>query len=557
MAQDANGYTIWTESGDTRKVYVSQSDGDDADSGLTEALAKKTIAAGVALMRDGFPDWLLLKRGDTWTNEPIDTSWTLSGRSKSEPMLINSYGASEVRPVLKLGILTAWSCDPVGCSYVAIVGINFYAHTRNPSDGDYVDQVTGEAGFVWRDSTGGTVHTYFHVEDCIFNFFKSCGAVIDTGDESANDFVFRRNQFTNSYRRSSEGNSHGLYLQEVHDILMEENLFDHNGWNETATEAEATTHNHNVYYNVGCSNLNFSNNINARPSSHGIQMREGGTFEDNLVIQAPLNSFGFVLGGSQADPYRDDGVSGTIKNNCIMDPGDIDGASRGTGFEIANINATGLEISGNLFANDASPSPNSRALDFVHDNGPVGLSNVNIHDNVVYSWKLGLYIRDIDVPAFTLTNFVHNDNEYQAMLRNESNGVAGVRQTETQAQITHTNNTYDFDGTVPADREFRIDGVSDDFASWQSGTEATATESTISYTDATRTAETYRDAEESTSGSTLDDFLDEVKLQSPYNWRTAYTAKEVNDWIKGGFDMVVAAPVSASRGKPRGHLLLN
>ena len=114
------GWTVFTPSADTRTVYVSSSLGNDSNNGLSEAAPKRTIAAGKALMRDNFPDWLLLKCGDTW-DEPIGT-WPNSGRSLTEPTLISSYGTGE-RPFLRTGtsdgVVPAYLTNP---NYVSIVG---------------------------------------------------------------------------------------------------------------------------------------------------------------------------------------------------------------------------------------------------------------------------------------------------------------------------------------------------------------------------------------------------------------------------------------------------
>ncbi|HUR59916.1 MAG TPA: hypothetical protein VM029_19500, partial [Opitutaceae bacterium] len=70
VSRDTNGWTQVTPSADSRVIYVSSSSGNDANDGLTEATAKATINGtngGNSLMRSGFPDHLLLKRGDTFT----------------------------------------------------------------------------------------------------------------------------------------------------------------------------------------------------------------------------------------------------------------------------------------------------------------------------------------------------------------------------------------------------------------------------------------------------------------------------------------------------------
>ncbi|MFN0244454.1 MAG: hypothetical protein ACKVWV_16320, partial [Planctomycetota bacterium] len=98
---DDAGWTSIDASADTRRVYVSASAGDDDASGLSPSAPKRTIAAGKALLRHGFPDWLLLRRGDTW-HESLG-QWKKSGRSAEEPMLVMSYGDAPARPLLMTG----------------------------------------------------------------------------------------------------------------------------------------------------------------------------------------------------------------------------------------------------------------------------------------------------------------------------------------------------------------------------------------------------------------------------------------------------------------------
>src|SRR5688572_21963771 len=83
MMRDANGWTNFTPSGDSRVIYVS-STGNDSNSGLSASSPVKTIAKAKTLMRDLKPDWMLLKRGDTW-NESLG-DWRRRGRSSTEPM---------------------------------------------------------------------------------------------------------------------------------------------------------------------------------------------------------------------------------------------------------------------------------------------------------------------------------------------------------------------------------------------------------------------------------------------------------------------------------------
>ena len=105
LTEPGEGWTAFKPAADTRMVFVSNSQGDDANSGLSPHRPLKTIVEGLALLRNGHSDWLLLKRGDVWY-EPIGTIGSnklKNGRSAEQPTLIASYGASGARPLLKLG----------------------------------------------------------------------------------------------------------------------------------------------------------------------------------------------------------------------------------------------------------------------------------------------------------------------------------------------------------------------------------------------------------------------------------------------------------------------
>src|SRR5450830_1516621 len=83
------GWTVFTASSDTQLVYVSSTAGNDSTGVIGDPTHPyQTIAKGVSLLRNGYPDWLLLKKGDSWT----ESNYILvSGRSASEPMVISSY----------------------------------------------------------------------------------------------------------------------------------------------------------------------------------------------------------------------------------------------------------------------------------------------------------------------------------------------------------------------------------------------------------------------------------------------------------------------------------
>jgi hypothetical protein len=104
---------------DSRMVYASNSTGNDANDGLSAATPKKSIAAAAALLREGFPDWLLLRRGDEW-NEGL-SGLGLSGRSDTEPMVVTAFGTGAPPRLIPADGSQAWPDGP----NVVMHGVDF------------------------------------------------------------------------------------------------------------------------------------------------------------------------------------------------------------------------------------------------------------------------------------------------------------------------------------------------------------------------------------------------------------------------------------------------
>ena len=154
---DNNGWTVFTPSSDTRIMYVSASGNDSTARIYSKSYADpfnpslpkafKTYAAAFSHARNGYPDWILFKRGETFY-EAIG-SQIVNGRSASEPFLIGCYGNTGSSPVLKIGSSTGIQIGYVNSSaitsqYIAVQGIRVYSHTRDPSNTtEYVSSAGG------------------------------------------------------------------------------------------------------------------------------------------------------------------------------------------------------------------------------------------------------------------------------------------------------------------------------------------------------------------------------------------------------------------------------
>ena len=78
VSSDSQGWTVVTPSADSRIIHVSSA-GNDANDGLSPATPLATIAHARTLIRAGFPDWVVLRRGDSFTNQRF-SGWNFSGQ---------------------------------------------------------------------------------------------------------------------------------------------------------------------------------------------------------------------------------------------------------------------------------------------------------------------------------------------------------------------------------------------------------------------------------------------------------------------------------------------
>src|SRR5688500_14316556 len=66
VSYDAAGFTVVTPGASDRIVYVSASGGNDSNYGLSAVAPVRTLNKAKSLVRSGYGDQMLLKRGDTF-----------------------------------------------------------------------------------------------------------------------------------------------------------------------------------------------------------------------------------------------------------------------------------------------------------------------------------------------------------------------------------------------------------------------------------------------------------------------------------------------------------
>ncbi len=216
------GWTTLNKSSDTRVIYVSSSQGNDNNNGLSSDTPVRTMARGYELMRNGMPDWLLLKRGDKFRGRWY---WSKSGRSATEPMVISAYGSGPRPQILPVGDgSTPFRKDRnKNIQHIWMVSLDFYNDYADPNSPTYHH---GTASFYAIQAR--LQSNDFLVEDCKLSFYQQ-STDFENNFGKVTNVRFRRNVITDAYSTGSHGC--GLFLAQVEGLVIEGNVFDHNGWN--------------------------------------------------------------------------------------------------------------------------------------------------------------------------------------------------------------------------------------------------------------------------------------------------------------------------------------
>ncbi len=379
-----NGWTILRPSANTRIFYVDATNGDDATAQYLEAYstaeyrnpvsvkAYKTIKAAAAAVRDGYPDWILLKRGETWTDEFLDDF--KSGLNAEEPIVISYYGNSGERPLIRN---TEHFINHNGRtkSNLVLQGLHFYNYKQDPKSPEFD---ANQSGTSIRMVGGGE---NILIEDCKLEFYE---LVFDAYNGEYKNIHVRRSIIVDTYYNNSAKDNKrrpsGLYASGVHGLFIEDCVFDHNGWNEDVTNAAANMYNHNIYIQYDCSNTVVRNSIILRGAANGVQLRGCGIAEENLFVQ---NAVALNLGYHGHESEFD--TIAIAKNNVILEGRDMD--PDGVTGNLSSSAVWGIwtsyerfVVENNIVANRLSSATN---VAFPNDHGAI-TSYVN---NIVHNWE--------------------------------------------------------------------------------------------------------------------------------------------------------------------------
>ena len=529
VSLDANGWTTVTPTGDSHLIYVSSSSGVDSYDGSSPTFPVASITRAMSLLRTGHPDWLLFKRGDTFNGI---FSFSPSGLSSTDPMVVTNYGDPTLpRPIIDGGAQTVFRTGSSNHD-IYVIGLDFTSSTHDPTSPNF----TGQGSYGFYD-LGGTNDLL--IEDCVFRNFVN-DVTFQGYYAPLSNITLRRNEILDSY--STVGHSQGLYADTVTNLTIDQNVFDHDGWNANVPGAQATIYNHDCYLHSSNNNCIVTNNIFADAGSFGLQARAGGIVDNNLFVGDPYGfSFGLVNGATT----RAGGVTGEAVGNVILAPRIDNSNGWGVGAMIGNLKpGGGTTISNNIFSEDLAG--NQPALQFVpgvavaNPTQEVGLNTLVVSNNTIYNWGFGLSLSTLYVPGTAgsngLTAIVIRNNNFQ---NNVTGRIISHGDMYDPRFEDWSGNVYN-STTIAQASWFQLQGVTTSLTNWQANIEPTAVAKAIPFLNPTRTVESYMTSQGLTA--TVASFTNGTRTLSKTNWNPLYFAGTVNSYIHAGFIVDTQCP---------------
>jgi hypothetical protein len=463
-------------------------------------------------VRDGKPDFLLLKRGDTWRDQSLGRF--KSGQDAQHRVVIASYGDSRQRPRIELS-RNLIDHNGHARSHLAIVGLHLVGYRMVPGAPEFTG--ADHAGF--RLVGGGAD---ILIEDCHIQYG---GIVLQSFRGHRYDHIeVRRNVIEKSYHvdtcnQNFKFRPWGMYASHAHDVLIEENLWDHNGWNADVASACASMYNHNLYLNSD--DLVVRGNLILRASSIGIKMRSdrtgdcsGVSIENNLFVDGEI---GVSMGGNKKEAYRF--TNSSIRDNVFSQIGMGNPTGRNFSGIVGFQDHDKLRVENNLFAAQLWYD-NAHGLKLTGGT----LRQSEVRNNTFYRLRR----RSLLVEAtggwdsVTISDNTFVDPDQGSCLVDHRGGFGAVR---------YAGNHYS--SSAAAGDWFCVGGSTLSLDEWKVTAEGDADDAVPTFTDPSRTLGNYA----GTLGlsPTIEAFVAQARLQSRHFWRPEYRTAAVNDYIRAGF----------------------
>lgn len=548
----ANAAFTWTDlqpSVDSRQIYVSRSDGTDQNDCLSAATAC-TLSRGIGMLRNGYPDWLLIKRGDIF-NEPLSKSWGLSGRSATEPMVITTYGEAAARPAFHSGAEVGFHNNlQMPLRYLRIVGISFLAHTRNPNSPDY----TGYAG-----TYGVNLMALSQpIEDILIEGCEVGYYIINVRSHSLNSVPlgnirlranYIHDAWSNYQGEVNQGFSQGIYTDGIDGLLLEQNVVDHNGGlynypgdsrftvppaGMTMSNITLNFFNHQFYGNVTNKNVRLLNNVFA--GGDGVQVRSGGVVEDNIFVRIVVAITGGTDSGLVVPEAGVGGYDFDIKRNLFMEGTDFppEGSTpgpRGFGISLTNTSATGANIEDNLFLRDQSAAPYGLAIQLIGRTCnqattpiPCSIRRAVVKNNFMHDWRGGILANG--VPGIDLLDVDINSNTVQtpgsvqsALTWVDSGNASFVRWWNNSYYSARTDGKW-----------FSVGGTYVNLAAWNAAVGEIGAQTVL--TPLNNASVTFQEAVLGVGGA-YDAAFARLRDQTPWNWQENLETSQLIAYVRG------------------------
>jgi hypothetical protein len=542
LPKNSEGWTIFTPSEDSLIVYVSQNGNDET----AKTYAKKELGSSpfnppenMTLhsfktfkenTRQNKPDWILVKRGDTF----FESIKVRNGKNLTEPFLVAAYGEKKSNPIFNTGDKTALQMCCKSFKFIAVQGLDFYAHTRIP-DSTYYISSKGSGGlnvYIGDDHLGNGLL----VEGNRFNFY--IGNVVQ-GPGTLKNIVIRRNSFFDSY--STTSHSQGFYAANV-SLKLEENIFDHNGWLIQASDiagkehGAATMFNHNTYF-ANARNVEFINNIFIRSSSihNKWTANEGSHSSSEIIIKNNLyvdGEMGISVGGNKAGAYRFKNYQ--ITDNVMLNIGHSQPTGRTLGWGLEIKDWEGGTVKNNYFLNQVNPQvTNTYGIKISGTTKNVEIEN-NKFNNLFSANAIVLGT------GGSKENITINNNQFSF----KENGAALIKVEKDLVGYSFKDNRY-FHEAGP--QKTYLDNTSSvsfwqiifsppkntNFVEWITLTKELESQWHKPNALEKRTIESY--LKSINKKPSIDVLTQELRNMSMRNWDEMYTAKSINQYIKLGY----------------------
>jgi Ca2+-binding RTX toxin-like protein len=535
----ASGFVAVSPDPQSRVIYVSSSAGNDSNNGLSAATPVASLSRGEALIRNQSVDQLLLKSGDVWTT--AFPTWTQSGISPLDPILIGSYGTG-ARPLILTGDVPS-AFSTAGTAVVdnlVISGLQFRSDVRNPSSANFSMPATRhqDSGFRWYAPTDG-----FVLQDCSFQYYTDNLDIEGLNGAITGVSIFGCQSLDSFVDPGGGHRSQGLYGYNLNGITIASSLFDHDGWNETVPNAGRSGYDHDIYLSSTVFNAIIENNIIANASNNGLLARGGGDIENNFFLDNPSAISYGASSGSQSTPG---GVHGQILNNVIMGDASLGSQVYGYGLTIANTApGTPTLVANNIFTGDTQQA--KPAIDLTAVTGTanpqdcVGINDLILQNNLFNDWYRPLEIDGQLQPGGTgitaLNDLVIQNNDFQ----NATDYLVRYDAPFSPTAVQWSRNNYS-DNTHG--HWFELDGSVLNLPEWKLRVDPTATSKTDTYPNGSATQATY-DATLGGAG-TAAAFLADERSQDQSNWNAALGAAALNDYLRAAFGLPTAPLAVAS-----------